>query len=148
MTATTSLNPGFNFPRESPLPPIRGLDSGLSSPVRPSTVHQLQLQQQQQAADDASSGFSSSKLTNVEAQRIMSVLVEAQRKVQLIGLLPDVMDRRMGTVFSADTFSTITELRSVEDKYSAAIELRGDSRNRDSVPVSCGNLPQDDARLG
>ncbi|TPX58770.1 hypothetical protein SpCBS45565_g07916 [Spizellomyces sp. 'palustris'] len=136
----TAINPALSFPREPPLPPIRGIlgtetgDSGRNSmtrqstPFRPSTFNQDPVGT---ASDNT--GFSS-KLTIVEAQRIMSVLVEAQRKVQLIGLLPDVMDRRMATVFSGDTFTAITEIRQLEDKYNALLANKEeDSPSRVSV---------------
>ncbi|KAI8815973.1 uncharacterized protein EV422DRAFT_337870 [Fimicolochytrium jonesii] len=63
----------------------------------------------------------SSKLTNVEAQRILSVVVETQRKVQLVGLLPDAMDRRMGTVFVGEIVGGLTELRQLEAAYTAKL---------------------------
>ncbi|KAG5455838.1 MAG: hypothetical protein BJ554DRAFT_4601, partial [Olpidium bornovanus] len=42
------------------------------------------------------------KLSNVEAQRIMSVLQDVQRKVILVGMLPDTMDRRVSSVFGQE----------------------------------------------
>nr|KAJ3422260.1 hypothetical protein HK105_000469 [Polyrhizophydium stewartii] len=64
----------------------------------------------------------SSKLTNVEAQRIMAVLQELQRKVYLIGLLPDVMDRRVSTVFGGETFNIIKDYRLLEQRYKSLID--------------------------
>ncbi|KAJ3006224.1 hypothetical protein HKX48_000241, partial [Thoreauomyces humboldtii] len=84
-------------------------------------------------ADPGASFFS--KLTNVEAQRVMSVLMEMQRKVQLVGLLPDSMDRRMSTLFSADMFSAIAELRQLEEKYDSLLGPDDASRGhgRDAI---------------
>jgi hypothetical protein len=43
-----------------------------------------------------------SKLTNVEAQRVMSVLQECQRKILLLSLLPDYIDKRVTVLFGAE----------------------------------------------
>ncbi|KAJ3088216.1 hypothetical protein HK102_009268 [Quaeritorhiza haematococci] len=67
---------------------------------------------------------SSLKLSNVEAQRIMSVLSEAEKKVHIIGLLPDVIDRRAASVFPAETMTIMTEYRQLEQKYKALWEMR------------------------
>ncbi|KAJ3045560.1 hypothetical protein HDV00_009217 [Rhizophlyctis rosea] len=119
----TTLDP-LNFPSSSPLPPIRGPivpDTGrdrdiLSLASRPTTTNP-----DPTASDDPSF---SSKLTNVEAQRIMSVLQDVQKKVQLIGLLPDHMDRRVSSVFGGETVAVITEYRQLEQKYKMLIDMR------------------------
>eukprot|EP00842_Homolaphlyctis_polyrhiza_P006363 jgi/Hompol1/6728/HPOL_005057-RA len=71
----------------------------------------------------------SSKLTNVEAQRIMAVLQELQRKVYLIGLLPDVMDRRVSTVFGGETFNIIKDYRLLEQRYKGQLETKDPSES-------------------
>ena len=99
----------LSFPSTSPLPPIRGPIIPETTPPRDSTLHSLSSRptttNPEQPAEDPSF---SSKLTNVEAQRIMSVLQDMQRKVQLIGLLPDHMDRRVSSVFGGETVAVIT----------------------------------------
>ena len=49
----------------------------------------------------------SGKLSNIEAQRIISVIQEIQKKVSQIGLLPDIMDNRVSSVFGGETFTLI-----------------------------------------
>ena len=49
----------------------------------------------------------SGKLTNVEAQRIMAVLQEIQKKVSLIGLLPDASDRKISSVLTGDGLAIV-----------------------------------------
>lgn len=59
----------------------------------------------------------SSKLTNVEAQRIMAVLQEIQKKILIIGLLPDVNDRKLATVLSGSIVQMVKDLNQLELKY-------------------------------
>lgn len=47
------------------------------------------------------------KLTNVEAQRIMAVLQEIQKKIHLIGLFPDAADRKVASVLNGDGFNLL-----------------------------------------
>lgn len=52
---------------------------------------------------------SQSKLKNVDAQRILAVLQEAQRKIALMALLPVRMDARLTMVFGEE-FSTLVNV--------------------------------------
>lgn len=47
------------------------------------------------------------KLTNVEAQRMMSVLTELQKKVVILGLLPDTIDRKTASMFHQETVTVM-----------------------------------------
>ncbi|KAI8800637.1 hypothetical protein BJ742DRAFT_840660 [Cladochytrium replicatum] len=71
----------------------------------------------------------STKLSNVEAQRIMAVLLELLRKISLIALLPDVTDRRAQSVFTQDTLSLISEHRMLEQRYKALVDSPDYMRN-------------------
>jgi hypothetical protein len=88
----------MSFPKESPLPPIS----------RPALTNQNDHTPEITNSSPLDDNSFSSKLTNVEAQRIMSVLQEAQKKVQLVGLIPDVIDRRISTVFGGKTMTLLT----------------------------------------
>lgn len=97
MAAIQEKSVGENY---NILPPIgRGSQASISPIPQDTTV--------QSGAGFAEEFSYSSKLTNVEGQRIMAVIQELQRKVYLIGLLPDAMDRRVSTVFGNDTFNII-----------------------------------------
>ncbi|KAJ3267648.1 hypothetical protein HK104_005730 [Borealophlyctis nickersoniae] len=135
----------LTFPKESPLPPIRG-GGAIMGPggdvmgSRPGTVN-----------PDPTGGvpedFSfSSKLTNVEAQRIMSVLQETQKKVQLIGLLPDFMDRRVSAVFGGETVNVIMEHRQLEQKYNTLVEARERHDKTQPLPESLANELKETSR--
>ncbi|KAJ1547420.1 hypothetical protein HK096_003031, partial [Nowakowskiella sp. JEL0078] len=105
--ATTALS----FSKDAVLPPIsRGNENG-----------DLKLENVFNIVDDQSF---SSKLTNVEAQRIMAVLQEAQRKVNLISLIPEHMDRRVQSIFPFDTIAIMTEHKQLEHRYKSLIESR------------------------
>lgn len=80
----------ISFPKERPLPPIPNTANNNDTIVV--------------GSDELASP---SKLTNVEAQRIMSVLSEIQKKVILIGMLPDQVDRRVSTVFNGDLLNIL-----------------------------------------
>jgi hypothetical protein len=49
----------------------------------------------------------SSKLSNVEAQRIMSVLQEGQRKIALLSLIPEAVDRKVVSVLGNEIAGSI-----------------------------------------
>jgi hypothetical protein len=84
----------FAFPKEPPLPSInRNSINGVLD-----LVHK---------ADNVEENSISGKLSNIEAQRIISVLQEIQRKVGQIGLLPDIIDNRVSSVFGGDTYTLI-----------------------------------------
>ena len=120
--ASLSQQSSFSFPKEPPLPSIPrasvygGSDAGRSTNSQTDAIIPA-------VEEVAMSG----KLANVEAQRIMSVLQEVQRKVQQIGLLPDVIDKRVSSVFGGETFNLIKvwiewnfifqEHRQLEQKY-------------------------------
>ncbi|KAJ3215196.1 Chromodomain-helicase-DNA-binding protein 1-like [Clydaea vesicula] len=72
--------------------------------------------------DPANIGSNFTKLTNVEAQRIMSVLNEIQKKVLIIGLLPDYQDKRINTVFFGDILQAVVEQGKFEQKYKSLLE--------------------------
>ncbi|ORY39943.1 hypothetical protein BCR33DRAFT_853067 [Rhizoclosmatium globosum] len=130
-----------SFPKEPPLPPIGATNSRASIAGgqirRASSVQQshnnshgngpssilpnLPQQSQSGVIDDSQL---TGKLINVEAQRIMSVLQEAQRKVMVIGMLPDEVDRRVSTVFAAETVAYIGEYKLLEAKYRNLVEGR------------------------
>lgn len=95
------------FPQETALPPIRRKEEGtekVETPYGPDEVSY------------------SSKLTNVEAQRIMSVIQDIQRKIQIINLLPEATDRRPATVFNMDTLSALKNYWDAEVKYKTCLE--------------------------
>ncbi|KAJ3052199.1 hypothetical protein HK097_006723 [Rhizophlyctis rosea] len=124
------------FPSSSPLPPIRGPilpDTGRDKDVNSLASRPTTTNPDPTSSDDPSF---SSKLTNVEAQRIMSVLQDMQRKVQLIGLLPDHMDRRVSSVFGGETVTVITEYRQLEQKYKQLIEARQNHDKGTPMPES------------
>ncbi|KAI9348774.1 IQ domain-containing protein D-like protein [Zopfochytrium polystomum] len=73
------------------------------------------------ALDDG--GFSS-KLTNVEAQRVMSVLQEMQRKVHLMGMIPEAVDRKVATIFPAETVAMLSEHINLNKRYSELREMK------------------------
>ena len=52
----------------------------------------------------------SSKLASVEAQRIMAVIQEIQKKVALIGIVPETMTRTTSSVLSGDALSLLKVL--------------------------------------
>jgi hypothetical protein len=59
-------------------------------------------------APAATDDFSySSKLTNVEAQRIMAVLQEMQKKVHLVGLIQDNLDKRTPSVLNGESYALV-----------------------------------------
>ncbi|KAI8909413.1 hypothetical protein DFJ77DRAFT_472408 [Powellomyces hirtus] len=137
----TAVSASYQLRKDSPLPPI-GSASGNATDVysrtgtgarpaycgsRTTTAHS----DPPDAVPDTASF--SSKLTNIEAQRVMSVLMDMQRKVQLVGLLPDSMDRRMSTIFSAEIFAAIAELRHLEDRYETLLGENINKPSRDSI---------------
>lgn len=81
----------LSFPKEPPLPPIGSVGAAAYPP-----------------ADEVTNTNGFNKLSNVEAQRIMSVINEIQRKAVLVGLLPDHLDRRASGMFSADVLTLLT----------------------------------------
>ena len=97
----------FNFPKEPPLPPIGASKVPKSSLGVENSINAIDSTNSIPMNNMEDNSFSN-KLTNVEAQRIISVLQEAQKKVQLIGYLPDTIDRRVSTVFSGETITLIT----------------------------------------
>lgn len=130
----TSLMDGLvSFPRDPPLPPIGSTGAGIPSisAAAASSASIGGLAWSAGGLVDTSGAFNvnstdtsllddssfSSKLTNVEAQRIMSVLQEAQRKVRLIGMIPEVVDRKVTAIFGQDTVSVISEYRQLDQKY-------------------------------
>ncbi|KAJ3154004.1 hypothetical protein HDU89_008871 [Geranomyces variabilis] len=132
-----AVSSNFQIRKDSPLPPIgsAGISDGYGSRLgtgrtggvngygsRTTTAHSESVTDT--AAADAVSTFSN-KLTNVEAQRVMSVLMEMQKKVQLVGLLPDSMDRRMSTIFSQEISAAIAELRQLEERYESLLNSDG-----------------------
>lgn len=70
-------------------------------------LYKSQLQTGDSTTTGAEEDVGSAKLNNVEAQRVMAVISEMQKKVQLIGLLPDVVDRRVSSVFGPESMATI-----------------------------------------
>jgi hypothetical protein len=123
---TALLNGGgagsYSFPKEQPLPPIGQSHLARSGGGGGVAATAISVTAETSAANN---GFAesavptndtsllddtsfSSKLTNVEAQRIMSVLQEAQRKVRLIGMIPEVIDRKVTAIFSQDTVAVIS----------------------------------------
>lgn len=77
---------------------------------------------------DVDDSTSSSKLSNVEAQRIMSVLSEIQKKVLFIGCLPDIdSDRKTSviatTVFTPDVVTQLNVTKMIMEEDGIVIEL-------------------------
>jgi hypothetical protein len=54
----------------------------------------------------------SGKLTNAEAQRIMAVLQEIQRKVAIIGFFPDATERKVASILTGEGFNLLKVLLS------------------------------------
>ena len=102
----------LTFPKEPPLPSIPSLhQSQYGSNTRSSFFvdnrtsafmpdQSLNLKSEEEVSI-------SGKLSNIEAQRIISVIQEVQKKVSQIGLLPDIMDNRVSSVFGSETFTLI-----------------------------------------
>ncbi|KAJ3129096.1 hypothetical protein HK100_008835 [Physocladia obscura] len=152
MAATTNTTTALSsFPKEPPLPPIgqshfHRLNSLAASTIKstqqqifpalpqlslaPEEQQQQQQQQQLQLSEHQQTSIIiedvglTGKLVNVEAQRVMSVLQEAQRKIAIIGLLPDEVDRRVSTVFGAETVALIGEYKILESKYKSLMESK------------------------
>lgn len=85
----------FTFPKEPLLPSIPFNRGSVYAPDQSLNIK----------SDEESS--ISGKLSNIEAQRIISVVQEIQRKVSQIGQLPDIMDNRVSSVFGGETFTLI-----------------------------------------
>ncbi|KAJ3209925.1 hypothetical protein HDU67_005817 [Dinochytrium kinnereticum] len=104
----------FSFPRDPPLPPIAGTAAA---------AHQ-----DSASPNDAILGNEevviSSKLSNVESQRIMSVLQELQTKIQIVDMLPDTIDRRANNSLLSETIVMIRECKGLEERYRALAEKR------------------------
>jgi hypothetical protein len=83
------------FPKEPPLPAI------------PSYNKNYDTYQSIFSPEKDEESSISGKLSNIEAQRIISVVQEIQRKVSHIGQLPDIMDNRVSSVFGGETFTLI-----------------------------------------
>jgi DNA repair exonuclease SbcCD ATPase subunit len=66
--------------------------------------------------------FPSSKLSNIEAQRVMSVLTELQKKIYIVNFIQESMDKRMPTILTGEGYSLITEYQEVEKRYRTAAE--------------------------
>jgi hypothetical protein len=106
----TTFDTGLSFPKDTPLPPIGSSshNTKLSNATQFEYHGILPSGQQQMVTSIVDDGTFSTKLTNVEAQRIMSVLQEAQKKVLLIGFLPDTVDRKVSTVLGNEAVALIT----------------------------------------
>ncbi|KAJ3414692.1 hypothetical protein HDV05_006227 [Chytridiales sp. JEL 0842] len=133
----------LTFPKEAPLPPIgSALISKHSQQLdQPHVSSNAQLHHQQSSANTNTAANTntieegasfSTKLTNVEAQRIMSVLQEAQKKVLLIGFLPDVVDRRVSTVLGADAVALIQDHKVLEQRFKSLNEAKEAGEKTDS----------------
>ena len=94
------------FPKDSVLPPIRRKE-------------ETRRDDKSENQDEVSY---SSKLTNVEAQRIMSVIQDIQIKINIINMLTDSTDRRPATIFNMDTLSSIKNYWDAELKYKTCSE--------------------------
>jgi hypothetical protein len=77
----------------------------------------------------------SSKLSNVESQRIMAVLQELQRKVQLIGFLPENNDKKLSTALNGDGLQLVKDMTALELKYKMLL----DTKQADVNIVHCFN---------
>ncbi|KAJ3129957.1 hypothetical protein HK098_007223 [Nowakowskiella sp. JEL0407] len=109
----SSVTVPMSFSKDPVLPPIR----------RPAESNDILKQMRESNFGLGVDDFSfSSKLTNVEAQRIISVIQDVQKKVSLINLLPDFLDRRVQSVFSSDTVNMISEHRQLEQRYKQLVE--------------------------
>jgi hypothetical protein len=61
----------------------------------------------QSQATDSTTDLIDEGLTNVDAQRIMSILNELEKKVQLLDMLPPHTDKKVTSVFDLATISLI-----------------------------------------
>ena len=79
------------------------------TPVLPSIKKETNtISFEQSIASNGIEDFSySGKLTNVEAQRIMAVLQEIQKKVAVIGLFPDATERKVASVLNGEGFNLL-----------------------------------------
>jgi hypothetical protein len=93
---------------------IQALNSLGKNSILPGIRKDNQFESEAVTGEDFSN---SSKLTNVEAQRIMAVLQEIQKKFHIIGLLPDINDRKLATVLSGSIVPMVKELNQLELKY-------------------------------
>ena len=122
----------FAFPKEPPLPSIN----------RNSVYGVFDLNHFSKSDGPEESSISG-KLSNIEAQRIISVLQEIQRKVGQIGLLPDIIDNRVSSVFGGETYALIRVMHSyihfkdhkqLELKYKNLIDTKYRISNGGVVP--------------
>jgi hypothetical protein len=66
----------------------------------------------------------------------MAVLQEIQRKVQLIGLLPENNDKKLSTVLNGDGLQLIKDMTTLESKYKILFE----GKQADVNVVCCSNI--------
>ncbi|KXS21868.1 hypothetical protein M427DRAFT_280615 [Gonapodya prolifera JEL478] len=64
------------------------------------------------------------KLPTPQAQRVLAVLQELQRKVLLVGMLPDTIDRKVTTVFGPELTSVLQEHRQLESRLDSLMEIK------------------------
>ena len=57
------------------------------------------------------------KPLSVDAQRIMAVLSDLQRKVSILDMLPEAVDKRMATIWGPELTGLIQEHRRLEERY-------------------------------
>lgn len=89
------LSKDKRFSKDAVIPPIQRADGASDTMSETQAIP---------VVDDFSY---SSKLTNVEAQRIMAVLQEIQKKVHLVGMIQDTMDKRMPSALSGESYSLV-----------------------------------------
>ncbi|KAI8911719.1 hypothetical protein EDD86DRAFT_203094 [Gorgonomyces haynaldii] len=66
----------------------------------------------------------SSKLTNIEAQRIMAVIQEIQKKVHMMNMLNDAAEKRTNSILSAETSALVREHLQLESRFKQATEQK------------------------
>jgi hypothetical protein len=93
----------LTFPKEPPLPSIPSYNRASILVDNRSSIFSPDPLSNQKDEESSISG----KLSNIEAQRIISVIQEIQKKVSQIDQLPDVMDNRVSSVFGGETFTLI-----------------------------------------
>lgn len=78
-------------------------------------------------------------VSNLDGQRIISILNEAEKKIQLVNILPQTIDKKVNSIFSLESISILKEFRQLEsgyvqafnskDRAEAAIKLKKHTRS-------------------
>ncbi|KAI8850549.1 hypothetical protein BC829DRAFT_415957 [Chytridium lagenaria] len=106
----------ISFPSEPPLPPISHQKDGSGVGAGGGAFIDLPVGNEEITI--------SSKLSNVESQRVMSVLQELQVKITIVDTLPDVIDRRTANTLLPETIVLIKDFKTLEERYKFLAEKK------------------------